>query len=140
LKVTFYKEGITTTTNVGLIIGNGMFKEKAGYEHFEKDMPCNFTLYTSNTTAPKIEFGAAYSTLNANTTLQFDCQKNATDKELYEVANLQLDIQAHFSLSVAENVTAYLEVEELSLGLAPTVSKDQSGLHYNPWSPCNEDI
>ena len=111
-----------------------------GYDHFDKDMPCNFTLFTSNTTAPNIEFKSDGSTLFANTTLQFDCQKNATDLTKYLVANLQLNIEADFTLSIAENVTAYADFTTLSLSLTPTVKKDLNGLHYNPWSPCADDI
>lgn len=47
--------------------------------------------------------------------MNFQCHKNDADPTFYQVVTLQVDLEVDYSLTVADNLTIYLNVDNLSL-------------------------
>lgn len=76
-KFTDEKHILNLTTDIlSIIVGNNIFK------YFDSGMPCIFTLATVDP-PPTIKLYSNVSTITANTTLDFFCQKNANDTNFY---------------------------------------------------------
>jgi hypothetical protein len=78
-------------------------------------MPCINNLWTE-APAPYLTLSATDSNLYANTTLQIQCQKTATDSTFYQVTDLLLSVQLKFTFEITDNMTFYIHIDKLNLG------------------------
>ena len=99
---------MTTVNTVALLIGNNFKKD------FESGSQCRFTFY-SNGTAPSLQIGEEWSILEGQFDLKIECNHNKTDTEFHQVATIELDITANFTLALYEDYLFKLDIYDLNL-------------------------
>ena len=103
---------MTTVSTVTLLIGSN-FKKKGD---FDSDAICKFDFFSNpNDTAPTLQLNQTDNYFAATLYLQIQCHKNTTDTEFHQVATIELDVTANFTLDLQENYMLFLNISDLNL-------------------------